>query len=203
MDVNWTEIIAVGTAVEAIVLLIATFVGGFELDHMARDRFVSATNVLFQVWESPDFQRAQLWILNDLKSRTWHEFIREHRGKYGEQALIMVGSYYNHIGTLTREHLIPSPRVLLRSIGGYAIAVWERIHLIVEEARKEEISTLFEDYEWLVAAAYQVYKPEHPISREQRELAEIEQAAGTVGGEERPGLRIFRGLSEHRYPRRR
>lgn len=197
---DWVELTAIGTDVGAVVLLIATIVGSFELDHMARDRFVNATNVLFQVWESPDFQRAQLWILNDLKSRTWHEFVREHRGKYGEQALITVGSYYNHIGTLTREHLIPSPRVLLRSIGGYAIAVWERIRPIVEEARKQEISTLFEDYEWLVAAAYQVYKPEHPVSQEQRALAAIEEAAGTVGGEERPGLRLFRGLPKrHRH----
>jgi hypothetical protein len=80
----------------------------------------------------------------------------------------------------------------LRSIGGYAIAVWEKISPLVEQARRQEISELFANYEWLVAAAYRSYKPDHPISGDQKFLGRLERLADTVAGEERPGLRIFR-----------
>src|SRR5438034_3954905 len=135
---------------------------------MARDRHVTATNLLIEIWESPEFQRAQLWILYELKSPSWEEFVADHGGKDGEQALIIVGSYYNHLGTLIHDGLLDTPQSLLRSIGGYAIAVWEKIAPLVQQARKREISALFSNYEWLVAAAYRAYKPEHPLSSDQK-----------------------------------
>jgi hypothetical protein len=200
---DWAMVTAIGTILSAAVLLVGALVAVHELDHMARDRFVTVTNTLFQIWESPEFQKAQLWILYELDSNDWDDFVARHGGKYGEEAVIRVGSFYNQIGTQTAENLLPSPDVLLRSIGGYAIAVWEKISPLVKEARREEISNLFANYEWLVAAAYEVYKPDHPLSHNQQFLGNLERLAGTVGGEERPGLRILRRWPRHGLRRRR
>ncbi|HEX6509336.1 MAG TPA: hypothetical protein VF221_17040 [Chloroflexota bacterium] len=185
-------ITALGTVISACVLLVGAIVAVHELDHMARDRYVTVTNTLLQIWESPEFQKAQLWILYELDTNDWDEFVAKHGGRYGEEAVVMVGSFYNQIGTLTHEHLLPSPHTLLRSIGGYAIAIWEKISPLVEQARRKEISDLFGDFEWLVAAAYVTYKPDHPLSHDQQFLGRLERLAGTVGGEERPGLRLLR-----------
>lgn len=194
---DWNIVIGVGTIVSTLILIVGVTITLVELDHMARDRYVAATNTLLQIWESPEFQRAQLWILYELQATTWEEFVAEHGGKYGEQALITVGSFYNHVGTLTSEGLLSSPHSLLRSIGGYAIAVWDKISPLVREARAHEISALFSNYEWLVAAAYRAYKPEHPLSHDQRFLASLERLAGTVAGEDRPGLRVLRRWHHH------
>lgn len=203
MHIDWGMVTAIGTLVSACVVLAGAVVAVHELDHMARDRFVTVTNTLFEIWESPEFQKAQLWILYELDTTDWDEFVEKHGGKYGEQAVITVGSFYNQIGTLTAEHLLPSPHALLRSIGGYAIAIWEKISPLVEQARRQEISELFADFQWLVAAAYQTYMPDHPLSRDQRFLGRLEQLAGTVGGEDRPGLRILRRLRPSGRRRRR
>jgi hypothetical protein len=189
---DWGMITAIGTVLSAMVVLVGAIVAIHELDHMARDRYVTVTNTLLEIWESSEFQKAQLWILYELDTSDWNEFVERYGGKYGEEAIIKVGSFYNQIGTLTAEHLLPSPHTLLRSIGGYAIAIWEKISPLVEQARRREISQLFANYEWLVAAAYETYKPDHPLSRDQQFLGRLERIAGTVGGEERPGLRIFR-----------
>src|SRR5438093_8901805 len=103
---DWTMVTGVGTVVSAFVVLAGVSVAIMELDHMARDRHVTATNLLIEIWESPEFQRAQLWILYELKSPSWEEFVAEHGGKDGEQALIIVGSYYNHLGTLIHDGLL-------------------------------------------------------------------------------------------------
>ena len=192
MQVDWAMVAAIGTLLSALVVLVGVIVAVHELDHMARDRFVTVTNALLEIWESSDFQRAQLWILYELDTTDWEDFVARYGGKYGEEAIIKVGSFYNQIGTLTVEHLLPSPETLLRSIGGYAIAIWEKISPLVIQARRQEISQLFANYEWLVAAAYRTYKPDHALSQDQQFLARLEWLAGTVGGEERPGLRILR-----------
>src|SRR5579872_607507 len=191
---DWTSLTAIATVVSTLVLLAGAIIAVHELDHMARDRYVTVTNTLLEIWESPDFQKAQLWILYDLDTSDWEEFVAKHGGKYGEEAIVRVGSFYNQIGTLTVEGLLPSPYTLLRSIGGYAIAIWEKISPLVEQARRKEISELFANFEWLVSAAYQTYKPGHPHSLDQDYLGDLERLAGTVAGEDRPGLRIFRGL---------
>jgi hypothetical protein len=195
---DWNVIVGIGTIISTLILLIGAVLALIELDHMARDRYVSVTNTLIQIWESPEFQRAQLWILYELQAESWEEFVHQHGGKYGEQALVTVGSYYNYVGTLTYEGLLPSPDPLLRSIGGYAIAVWEKIAPLVQQAREHEISTLFANYEWLVAAAFRAYKPMHPFSHDRGNLASLERLAGTVAGEGRPGPRILRRLRHHR-----
>lgn len=189
---DWGTVTAIASVLSALVLLVGAVVAIHELDHMARDRYVTITNTLLEIWESPEFQKAQLWILYELDTTNWEEFVAKHGGKYGEEAIVRVGSFYNQIGTLTAERLLPSPHALLRSIGGYAIAIWEKISPLIEQARRKEISELFSNFEWLVAAAYQAYKPDHPMSQDQKLLGRLELLAGTVGGEERPGLRVLR-----------
>lgn len=200
---DWGMVTAVATLLSTLVLLVGAIVTIQELDHMARDRYVTITNALLALWEAPEFQKAQLWILYELDTSDWDDFVERHGGKYGEEAVIIVGSFYNQVGTLTSEGLLPSPYTLLRSIGGYAIAIWERLSPLVEQARRQEISQLFAPYEWLVSVAYQTYKPDHPRNREERFLGRLELLAGTVGGEQRPGLRILRHLGEGSRRRRR
>jgi len=200
---DWGMVTAVATLLSTLVLLVGAVVTIQELDHMARDRYVTITNALLDIWEAPEFQKAQLWILYELDTGDWDDFVERYGGKYGEEAVIIVGSFYNQVGTLTSEGLLPSPYTLLRSVGGYAIAVWEKLSPLVEQARRQEISQLFAPYEWLVSAAYQTYKPDHPLSTDQRFLGRLERLAGTVGSEGRPGLRILRSAGgEGRRQRR-
>ncbi len=64
------------------------------------DRFVTITNTLFQIWQSPDFMKAQLWVIHELEAGSWDDFLAEHAGKDGEAALLRVGGFYNRVGTL-------------------------------------------------------------------------------------------------------
>ncbi len=72
---DWTIIIGIGTVISVIILFVGVAITVMELDHMARDRYVTATNTLLQIWESPEFQCAQLWILYQLEPMSWEEFI--------------------------------------------------------------------------------------------------------------------------------
>ena len=155
---DWTLINAVASIISAVAFLVGTLVVALQLRHMAKDRFVAATGSLFEVWESRDFQEAQLWILHRLEERTWDEFLVKHRGDFGESAFHRVGGFYNRVGTLAMRGLIDRD-VMLRTIGGYAIAVWERIEPLVREARRVEHSNLFEDFERLLPECYECFAP--------------------------------------------
>ncbi len=54
-----------------------------------------------------------------------------------------------------------------------------------------------------MAATYRSYKPEHPLTSDQQFSGRLERLAGTVGGEERPGLRVLRHFRPRRRERRR
>ena len=155
---DWTLINAVASIISAVAFLAGTLVVALQLRHMAKDRFVAATGSLFEVWESRDFQEAQLWILHRLEERTWDEFLVKHRGDFGESAFHRVGAFYNRVGTLAMRGLIDRD-VMLRTVGGYAIAVWERIEPLVREARRLEHSNLFEDFERLLPECYECFAP--------------------------------------------
>jgi hypothetical protein len=155
---DWTMINAVASIISALAFLTGTIVVALQLRHMAKDRFVAATGDLFDIWESRDFQEAQLWVLHRLDARTWEEFLTKHRGDFGESAFHRVGGFYNRVGTLAIRGLIDKD-VTLRTIGGYAIAVWRRIELLVREARRVEHSNLFEDFERLLPDCYECYAP--------------------------------------------
>lgn len=37
-----------------------------QLRNVRRDRFVAVTYGLFQIWQSPDFMKAQLWVMHEM-----------------------------------------------------------------------------------------------------------------------------------------
>lgn len=155
---DWTALNAVASIIAAAAFLLGTIVVAMQLRHMAKDRFVAATGSLFEVWESREFQEAQLWILHRLEERTWEEFLAKHRGDFGEGAFHRVGGFYNRVGTLIARCLIDRD-VTLRTMGGYAIAVWRRIEPLVREARRVEHSNLFEDFEKMLPDCFDCYVP--------------------------------------------
>ncbi|MGH2376630.1 MAG: rhodanese-like domain-containing protein [bacterium] len=155
---DWIAVNAIASIVSAVAFLVGSIVVALQLRHMAKDRFVAATGSLFEIWESREFQEAQLWILHRLQERTWEEFLTKHKGDFGEEAFHQVGAFYNRVGTLTMRHLIDKD-VTLRTMGGYAIAVWRRIEPLVLEARRVEHSNLFEDFERMLPDCFECYAP--------------------------------------------
>lgn len=119
-----------------------------KLRQMQRDRFVAVTNTLFQIWQSPDFMKAQLWIIHDLEAPTWQDFLHQHSGREGEAAWLRVGGFYNRVGTLVNSGFVDG-RFILRTIGGTATQVWQKIHPLVVDARAKDPS-LFIDFEGLM-----------------------------------------------------
>ncbi len=155
---DWTAVNAIASIISAVAFVVGSVVVALQLRHMAKDRFVAATGSLFEIWESREFQEAQLWILHRLQERTWDEFLAKHKGDFGEEAFHQVGAFYNRVGTLTMRHLIDK-EVTLRTMGGYAIAVWRRMEPLVREARRVEHSTLFEDFERMLPDCFECYAP--------------------------------------------
>jgi hypothetical protein len=150
---------AVASIISAVGLLGGTIVVAMQLRHMAKDRYVAATGTLFEIWESREFQEAQMWILHRLEERTWDEFLAKHRADFGEGAFHRVGGFYNRVGTLILRRLIDKD-VTLRTMGGYAIAVWRKIEPLVREARRVEHSNLFDDFERILPDCFECYAPE-------------------------------------------
>lgn len=155
---DWIAVNAIASIISAVAFLVGSVVIVFQLRHMAKDRFVAASGSLFEIWESREFQEAQLWVLHRLQERTWDEFLAKHKGDFGEEAFHQVGAFYNRVGTLTLRHLIDKD-VMLRTMGGYAIAVWRRIEPLVLQARRVEHSNLFEDFERMLPDCFECYAP--------------------------------------------
>lgn len=119
-----------------------------KLRQMQRDRFVAVTNTLFQIWQSPDFMKAQLWIIRELQAASWQEFLDQHGGREGEAAWLRVGGFYNRVGMLVNSGFVDS-RFILRTIGGTASQVWQKIQPLVLDARVNNPG-LFVDFEGLI-----------------------------------------------------
>src|SRR5207247_11147445 len=116
------------------------------LRQAARERYFSVTSHLFEIWQSPAFQQAQLFLLHKLPNPTWENFCALGRGEDAERAIHRVGGYYDRVGNLVRHGLIQKHDIL-PTIGGNAVAVWYRIEPLVKELRLGENAGLFENYE--------------------------------------------------------
>lgn len=149
---------SIATLVSTIAYILTALYIRAELKAVEKDRFLNVTSELFTIWQDPDFMNAQMWLIHKMSVKDWQSFIDEHRGDYGETAFHRVGSYYDRIGTLVRLKLIDSDEIL-STVGGYAIAVWQRIEPLVYEARKIENSALFNDFEAILPACYECYVP--------------------------------------------
>ena len=142
------RIVDIAPFVSAAAFLISAVWLLVKLRQMQRDRFVAVTNTLFQIWQSPEFMKAQLWIIHDLKAQSWQEFLAQHAGKDGEAALLRVGGFYNRVGTLVNSGFVDG-RFILRTIGSTAGEVWQKIEPLIADARAKNPG-LFADFEGLM-----------------------------------------------------
>lgn len=154
----WNIITAIATLVSMVAYIVTLLYIRAELMGLEKDRYINVTNELFALWQSREFMEAQLWLLHRLEEKTWAEFIAKHRGDMGEMAFHRVGSFYDRVGTLVRMQLI-SDKEILSTMGGYAIAVWQKIEPLVREAREIENSVLFDDFEALLPSCHACYVP--------------------------------------------
>jgi hypothetical protein len=154
----WDAVMAIASVASTVAfILTALYVRG-QLRAAEKDRYLAITNQIFEIWQDKDFMAAQLWLLHQLKETTWADFVEKHRGDYGEAAFHRVGAFYTRLGALTRLHLVDEKETL-STLGGYALAVWQKIEPLVKEARALENSTLFADFERIIPACYECYVP--------------------------------------------
>jgi hypothetical protein len=129
-----------------------------ELKGLEKDRYLTATGELYAIFQSREFMETQLWLLHRLQETDWHSFVQAHRADAGEVAFHRVGSFYDRVGVMVRMGLV-NEKEILTTIGAYAIAVWQKIGPLVQEARRIENSALFADFERILPACHECYVP--------------------------------------------
>jgi hypothetical protein len=155
---NWQADAAIASIVSAMAIVASTIFLVVQLRQAARERYFAITAHLFEIWQSTEFQEDQLFLLHKLPASTWEEFIANGRGERAERALHRVGGFYDRIGSLIRHKLIRDED-MLPTIGGAAIAVWQRIEPFVVEARRRENAFLFQNFEAMLPECRECYVP--------------------------------------------
>jgi hypothetical protein len=148
----------VATIISSVAIVASAVFVVVQLRQAARDRYFTITSHLFEIWQSPEFQEDQLYLLHKLPGHTWEEFIASGRGERAERALHRVGGFYDRIGSLVRHGLIRE-KDILPLVAGYAIAIWQRIEPIVQEARRRENAFLFQNFEAMLPNCRECYVP--------------------------------------------
>jgi peroxiredoxin len=156
--IDWQLAAAVATVISTVAFIASAVVVVLQLRQAARERYFSITAHLFEIWQSPDFQHDQLFLLHTLSCTSWDEFCGLGRGERAERAIHRVGAYYDRVGNLVRHGLIDK-RDMLPTVGGYAVAVWHRIEPLVKELRLRENAVLFQNYESLLPDCHECYVP--------------------------------------------
>jgi peroxiredoxin Q/BCP len=177
-SVDWQLAAEIATVFSSIAFAISAIAVMLQLRQMARERYFSVTAHLFEIWQSAEFQRDQLFLLHELQDRTWESFCAPRRGGRAERALHRVGGYYDRVGNLVRHNLIRKQEIL-PTIGGNAVAVWWRIEPLVKELRLRENAVLFENYEWLLPECQECYVPAF-------RQPQLNAAVPTINGEASP-----------------
>lgn len=157
-SLDWQLAAAIATVFSSIAFAISAIAVMLQLRQMARERYFSVTAHLFEIWQSPEFQRDQLFLLHEMPHPTWESFCASGRGKRTERAIHRIGGYYDRVGNLVRHNLIRKEEIL-PTIGGYAVAVWYRIEPLVRELRLRENAVLFQNYESLLPECHDCYVP--------------------------------------------
>ena len=157
-SISWEVAAAIATIISTVAFIASAIVVILQLRQAAHERYFSITAHLFEIWQSPEFQHDQLFLLHVLSCTTWKEFCALGRGERAERALHRVGGYYDRVGNLVRHRLIQKEDIL-PTIGGYAVAVWHRIEPLVKELRLRENAVLFENYELLLPECHECYVP--------------------------------------------
>ena len=157
-SIDWQVAAAIATVVSTVAFAASAIVVVLQLRQAARERYFSVTAHLFEIWQSPEFQHDQLFLLHKLPRSTWEDFCALGRGEHAERAIHRVGGYYDRVGNLVRHNLIRKDDIL-PTIGGYAVAVWNRIEPLVKELRLRENAVLFQNYESLLPECQECYVP--------------------------------------------
>jgi peroxiredoxin len=158
LGIDWQVAAAIATVISTVAFIASAVVVVLQLRQAARERYFSITAHLFEIWQSPDFQHDQLFLLHTLSCASWDEFCGLGRGERAERAIHRVGGYYDRVGNLVRHNLIDKNDIL-PTIGGYAVAVWHRIEPLVKELRLRENAVLFQNYESLLPDCHECYVP--------------------------------------------
>ncbi len=154
----WNAVTAIASTISMVAFILTAIYIRDQLKGQHKDHYLAVTNDLFTTWQSREFMEAQLWLIHKLSETTWRDFVEKHRADYGEVAFHRVGTFYNRVGTLVRLGFV-NEQEILSTIGGYAIAVWNKIEPMVREARSLENSALFDDFERLLPACRECYVP--------------------------------------------
>jgi len=164
-SIDWQVAAAIATVLSTVAFAASAIVVVLQLRQASRERYFSVTAHLFEIWQSPEFQHDQLFLLHKLPRSTWEDFCALGRGERAERAIHRVGGYYDRVGNLVRHNLIRKDDIL-PTIGGYAVAVWYRIEPLVKELRLRENAVLFQNYESLLPECQECYVPGigHPIT---------------------------------------
>jgi peroxiredoxin len=157
-SIDWQMAAAIATVISSVTFAASAIAVVLQLRQTARGHFFSVTSHLFEIWQSPEFQNDQLFLLHKLGRPTWEEFCEAGRGEQAERAIHRVGGYYDRVGNLVKHHLINKEEIL-PTIGGYAVAVWYRIQPLVKEFRLRENAVLFQNYESLLPECHECYVP--------------------------------------------
>src|SRR5258708_10127643 len=178
-SIDWQVAAPIPTVVSTVAFAASAIVVVLQLRQAARERYFSVTAHLFEIWQSPEFQHDQLFLLHKLPRSTWEDFCALPRVRHAERAIHRVGGYYDRVGNLVRHNLIRKDDIL-PTIGGYAVAVWYRIQPLVKELRLRENAVLFQNYESLLPECQECYVPgiEHLPTR-----AEAASSGGVMTGE--------------------
>jgi hypothetical protein len=170
---QWQIVDAIASAVSATAIAAGAIFVIIQLRQAARDRYLTITSQLFEVWQSPDFQEDQLFLIHKLPAASWEDFVKLGRGDRAERALHRVGGFYDRVGNLIRQKLIKQDDIL-PTIAGHAIAVWHRIEPLVLEARRRENALLFQNYEAVLPNCRECYVP-LPSMSPATEAGEVER----------------------------
>src|SRR5882672_9369073 len=157
-SIDWQIAASIATVVSTVAFAASAIVVVLQLRQASRERYFSVTAHLFEIWQSPEFQHDQLFLLHKLPRSTWEDFCALGRGEHAERAIHRVGGYYDRVGNLVRHNLIRKDDIL-PTIGGYAVAVWYRIEPLVKELRLRENAVLFQNYESLLPECHECYVP--------------------------------------------
>ncbi len=157
-SIDWQDAAAIATVLSSLAFAASAIAVVVQLRQAARASYFSVTAHLFEIWQSTEFQHDQLFLLHKLGRMTWEEFCAGGRGEHAERAIHRVGGFYDRVGNLVRHNLIRKEEIL-PTIGGYAVAVWDRIEPLVKELRLRENAVLFENYEALLPECHECYVP--------------------------------------------
>ena len=157
-SINWENAAAIATVLSSVTFAASAIAVVLQMRQAARVSYFSVTAHLFEIWQSPEFQHDQLFLLHKLGRLTWEEFCAGGRGEHAERALHRVGGFYDRVGNLVKHNLIRKEEIL-PTIGGNAVAVWYRIEPLIKELRLRENAVLFENYEALLPECHECYVP--------------------------------------------